>query len=201
VLENIQCIVMSYGQPACKELQLWLAGMNVDWRFGLSDYEIDVARNRNVKEFLERDVPAGKQYLLMIDDDMVPVRETNAILAAPGEMVFCGHCSKEGVTAHLGDKNFTAACFRASARLLQSFGPPWFRMGHSGDLLQRTYCECNYFRDRANEVGFDGKMVGVVGHKASCVLLPDGKDKWKMFFPFRFNYREICQTQESGAQP
>jgi hypothetical protein len=194
-LDQIQCIIMSYGQPACRELQQWLAGMGVSWRYGLGDYEIDVARNRNVKAFLDCDVAAGKQYLLMIDDDMVPVRETRPILTLPGDMLYCGHTSKDGQVTHFGDKNFSSACFRVSAALLQSFGPPWFRMGHSGDLLQRTHCECNYFRDRANEAGYDGQMAGIVGHKTQCVLLPDGKDKWKMLFPFRFDYQAICQQE------
>ena len=156
-----------------------------------------MARNRNVKLFLDEDVPRGKEFLLMIDDDMVPVVETKPILTLPGDMIFCGHCSKEGNTAHYGDKNFTAACFRVSVKVLRSFGPPWFRMGHSGDMMTRTHCECNYFRDRANEVGFDGKMAGIIGHRASCVLLPDGKERWKMMFPFRFNYQEICNPKET----
>ena len=142
MLDKIQCIIMSYGQPACRELQQWLSGMKVDWRYGVGDYEIDVARNRNVKLFLDEDVPRGKE-------------------------------------------------------VLRSFGPPWFRMGHSGDMMTRTHCECNYFRDRANEVGFDGKMAGIIGHRASCVLLPDGKERWKMMFPFRFNYQEICNPKET----
>lgn len=183
MLDKIQCIIMTYNSPACKELQQWLSRMGVDWRFGIGDYEIDVARNLNVIRFLDEDVPRGKEYMFMLNDDMVPLLETKPILEVPGDIVYCGSVANYGRKDHFGDKEFSGACFRVHRKVFQSFGPPWFKVGHSGDVTKRTYCDCNYFRDRANDNGFDSKMVGIVGHSQRCILIPDGPDKWKMIWP------------------
>ena len=192
-LDKIQCVVMNYNAPACKELSVWLARTGIDWRYGISNYEIDVARNQNIRKFLEDDVPRGKEYLLSINDDMVPVRETAAILSDDGEVVYCGNVGHNGTRDHFGDGQFSSACFRLSARLLQSMEPPWFRVGHSGDVLRRTYCDCFFFKDRLDAAGIVPRMVGIVGHAVRCILLPDG-DGYKVCYPGEFNYDKICPT-------
>ena len=197
-LSEIQCVVMRYREPACEELSQWLYRMGVEWRYGISDYEIDVARNRNILRFLAEDVPRGKQYLLSINDDMVPIGETSPILTADGDLVYCASPGNQGTVDHYGDRQLSGACWRASARLLKSFGPPWFRLGHSGDLTERTYCDCNYFRDRCNDAGFDARMVGHIGHAMRCVLVPDPEDpskRWRLVWPRQLDYAQICQTQ------
>ena len=72
MLPEIQAVVMSAGQPACRALGQWLGQHGLAWRYGSQDYGIDAARNQNVRRFLADDVPRGKTFLLMIDHDMVP---------------------------------------------------------------------------------------------------------------------------------
>lgn len=200
-LEEIQIVVMRYNAPACEELSRWLAYVGMDWRYGVSDYEIDVARNKNIQKFLAEDVPKGKKYLLMINDDMVPLPESTPILTEDGDLVYLASSSSRGTIEHLGDKNFSSACWRASAELLQSFGPPWFRVGHSGDVCDRTYCDCMYFKDRAQEAGFDAKMVGIVGHRVNIILHPDPDNPagmWKFLWTAGLDYDLLLK---GPAQP
>jgi hypothetical protein len=187
---------MRYNTPACEQLSRWLYAKGLDWRYGISDYEIDVARNKNVLEFLKSD----KQYLLMINHDMVPLPETNAILTADGDVVYCGSYSSRGTPDHIGDKQFNSACWRVHRRVFESFGPPWFRVGHSGDVTERTYCDCNYFKDRCNDAGFDSHMVGLIAQRVEIVLFPDPADpasKWKFFWAAGMDYEALLTKDKT----
>ena len=74
MLTKIQCVIQTYNAPATRELQTWLKHTGVDWRYAGGGYEIDVAKNREIVRFLKEDVPAGKEYILLIANDMVPAR-------------------------------------------------------------------------------------------------------------------------------
>ena len=184
-INKIQVIVMRHNSPACEELQEWLHVMKLDWRNGVGDYEIDVARNRNVKRFLDEDVPAGKEYLLMMDEDMVPLPESLGIIQLPGDLLYCSYPNKRGGIDHFGNGTMASGCVRMSAKLLQSIPAPWFRTGHTGDMMSHTNCDCNYFRDRAREAGADAQMAGLIGHLQKTVLavVPGSEGKrWRMIF-------------------
>jgi len=203
--DKIQCVIQTYNQPATKELQQWIAWTKVDWRYSEGGYEIDVAKNRSVMKFLAEDVPRGKEYLLMIANDMVPMPTTFNILTEPGDLIYCQSMGNEGRLDHHGDKNFSAACWRGHAKVLQSFGPPWFRMGHTGDRTSQTYCDCGYFKDRAQEQGYDGRQVGIIGHEQRCILTPHGEDiqKWSMIWPSGWPLGDVfasTQPKTTAAQ-
>ena len=178
--------------------------MNLDWRYSEGGYEIDVAKNRTVKQFLDMDVPQGKEHLLMIANDMVPMPTTVRMVTDPGDLIFCQSMGNEGRLNHVGDKNFSAACWRGHAKVLQSFGPPWFRMGHTGDILDQTYCDCSFFKDRAQEQGFDARQVGIIGHEQRCILVPDQSaptEKWVMFWPSQWPAQETLHPGLPMAAP
>jgi hypothetical protein len=195
-LNKIQCVVITYDKPACRELQLWLNYFKVDWKYSEPSYEIDVVKNRIIVRYLQQDVPNGKEYLFCIANDMVPMQSTINILTAPGPLVYCQSMGNEGRVDHFGDKSFSAACWRAHSQVLQSFGPPWFRVGHTGDRTSQTFCDCLYFKDRAQEKGWDGTQVGFVGHEQRCILIPhpdEPNKKWQMFWPTAWNEKEILK--------
>ena len=203
-LDQIQIVVMRYNEPACEELSRWLAHTGMDWRYGVSDYEIDVARNKNIQRFLKDDVPKGKTHLLSLNHDMVPLPETTPILTLDGDLLYCASSSSRGSIEHLGDKQFSSACWRASEKLLSSFGPPWFRVGHSGDITERTYCDCMFFKDRAQEVGFDAQMVGIIGHKVSVIVFPDPEspqDKYKFLWEADLDYDKLLEPPPDAPVP
>lgn len=195
-ISKIQCIIQTYDKPATRELQQWLAWTGIEWRYSEGSYEIDVGKNRVIKQFLEYDITTGKEYLLMIANDMIPVQSTINIITDPRDLIYCQSMGNNGRLDHNGDKNFSAACWRASAKVLRSFGPPWFRMGHSGDITEQTYCDCLYFKDRAQEQGYDGYQVGIIGHEQRCILLPHHEDskKWEMIWSNGWPAKEIFES-------
>ncbi|MEI8374804.1 MAG: hypothetical protein WCJ35_18425 [Planctomycetota bacterium] len=179
---NIQTIIMSRGEPPCRPLALWLSENFLDWRYGSQDYGIDHARNQNIRRFLREDVSAGKTHLLSIDADMVPVESTAEILTEPGELLYCGYVDRFGSRGHIGQGDFGAACFRASAELLARMGDQWFEMGyHNG---KRIACECSYFHNIAQQAGGRSRQVGVIGHQQTCVLVPaETETGWILQWP------------------
>ena len=168
---EIQAVVMSAGQPACRALGQWLARQGIAWRYGSQDYGIDHARNQNVRRFLAEDVQQGKRFLLMVDHDMVPTPDTLPILTMPGDLLYCGYADRFGTPGHYGPNEFGAACFRASAELLAAMPDPWFLMGYVNG--RRVACECGFFRMRAKGIGHAATMAGTIGHEQRCVILPD----------------------------
>lgn len=201
MLDKIQCVIQTYNAPATKELQLWLAWTGIDWKYSEGNYEIDVGKNRVVEQFLRDDVSRGKEYLLMIANDMIPLESTVNILTAPGDLVYCQSMGNEGRLDHHGDKQFSAACWRAHKSILSSFGPPWFRMGHTGDRTAQTYCDCAYFKDRAQEKGYDGRQVGVIGHEQRCILIPHTeKGKWAMLWTSAWPKTAILESIKTNLK-
>jgi hypothetical protein len=171
--DHIQVIVMSYGQPMTRQLQEWLRDNRLDWRYGPAGYGIDLARNQIVNQFVREDVPRGKTHLLGLDHDMVPIRETRHILRGDDELAYCGYCGRHGSRGHVGDGDFGAACFRVSAHLLRHLAKPYWQTTVADGV--RIECECEYFRKRAEAKGFSSKMVGIIGHEQSCILMPSSE--------------------------
>lgn len=180
---TIQAVVLSGGSPACKRLGLWLARHCPDWRYGSGEYGYNVARNQSITRFLREDVPSGKTHLLMFDHDMVPLPQSEAILTEPGEMLYCGFVGKEASHAHYDDGDFGWACSRISAELLGKVGYPW-----SQDIIKdgrRIECECNFFRKKAIAAGESSRMVGIVGHEQTGIIVPNpaAKHGWSIMWP------------------
>jgi hypothetical protein len=181
---NIQAVVLSGGPPACKPLGLWLSRHCPDWRYGSGEYGYNVARNQSITRFLREDVPKGKTHLLMLDHDMVPLPDqtTDAILTEPGDMLYCGFVGRAASHGHKGQGDFGFACCRLSAGLLEKVGYPWSRDRVDGG--RRTQCECAFFRWRAATIGESPRMVGIVGHEQTCILLPtDTELGWAVAWP------------------
>ena len=182
MVEKLICVIQTYDRPACRELQIWLARNNVAWMYGEQMHEIAVTKNRIVKTFLATEY----DYLLCIANDMVPLGTTVKILTEPGDLLYCESISAPGRLDHTGDYNLNAACWRASRKVLETVPAPWFKMGHSADGTQQTYCDCSYFCRNASDAGFDSKSVGEIGHEQRMILIPDAtepKTKWQAIFP------------------
>jgi len=168
MFENIMVVISSNGKPCSRILGKWLNNYKLDWRYGSPENYTELARNQNINRFLKLDVPKGKEYFLGIDQDMIPLIETNKILTSPGDLLYCGHAGRHGTKGHYGDDDFSAACFRVSARLLMTLQKPYFKITVVDDV--RTECECKYFL-RKTQV--KAKMVGIIGHEQTCILIPN----------------------------
>jgi hypothetical protein len=168
--DHIQVIIMSAGQPMARQLQEWLRDNQLDWKYGPPGYGIDLARQQITINFLRHCVPVGKTHLIGIDHDQIPIRETRHILRGDDELAYCGYCGRHGSRGHVGDGDFGAGCFRVSADLLNRMAQPWWQTTVVNGV--RTECECQWFRKRAEAVGATSKMVGLIGHRQECVLIP-----------------------------
>jgi hypothetical protein len=81
-----------------------------------------------------------------------------------------------GQVGHYGDGDFGAACCRISAELAVKLDlATSFDFGFNADCTEMTRCECQVFNDQARRLGYESKMVGVVGHCVNIVIVPTGK--------------------------
>ncbi len=192
-LGTIQAYIPAGTGAACRQLGLWLAATPIKWAYGpLSAYDIVGTRNRIIRYFLSHDVPLGKEYLLMIDANAVPIIQTNEIISTEGDLLYCGMAGREGRGIHTGDEDFGVKCFRASASVLQRMKDPWFIAPPESSEAARP-CECESFRLRAYALGFEASMAGIVGHLQECVVFPsvDSQFGWKIAWPSDLPYERI----------
>jgi len=169
---------MAHPNPMNPMLFKWLNNIGVAWREGSKDYGSDLARNQEVYRFLHEDVDKEKDWLLMIDHDMVPVVETNLVVASEEPIAFAATVTKaQGGGAHTKDGNFGAAFFKVHKDTLLAMGDaPWFKTTFNETLTRRLKCQCNYFNDKAKQAGYEAKAVGHAGHQQGgqngIILLP-----------------------------
>ncbi len=192
-LSKIQIYIPAGMGSACRHLGLWLAGTPIEWAYGpLSSYDLVRTRNRIVQHFLKADVPRGKEYLLMIDANAVPVIPTNEIISTEGDLLYCAMVGREGKSSHCTDGDFGVQCFRVSAKLLQEMSPPWFFPPPDGDGAAKP-CECKMFHERAQARGVTAKMVGIIGHLQECIVFPSPESRlgWKIAWPSELSYEGV----------
>jgi len=205
VARPIQVVIMARFDTATPWLADWLDRHNLPWRYGSPEFGIDCARNQNIVRFLREDVPNGRKHLLMIDKDMVPLPATDAILKAEGDLLYCGYVDREGSAGHCSPTGFGAACFRASATMLQKMqdegvAPPWFEMGYNPERTRRTHCECLDFQRRAAKVGVKSQMAGVIGHLQTCIVVPDGQSPgYRALWPHELDAANIIRRMPSAT--
>jgi hypothetical protein len=168
--------VHCYRRQPNPELTAWLDGWreSVPSRMVYSQYDICLARRQSLANFLRDDVPAGYTHLVQIDEDMVPVGATDAILTATGDLVYCGYRGQRGRRGHYGDGDFGCGCSRISADLAGKVNVATsFDFALDADRLAVVACECDVFRRQAESLGYASRMVGVVGHLVEMVAVPE----------------------------
>ena len=188
MIATIQVIVVAHERPPNPLLTRWLARVGIaDWRPSSKDYHVEEVRNQAVTRFLREDARRGKRYLLLIDDDMVPVASTNAILSADGPLVFCGSAGPCGTKGHYGNGDFGENFCRLSLDLLQKMQYPYFKTIYENGV--RTHCDGWTFNQQAKALGIESKMVGIVGHQQTCVVFPmENELGWGLRWPHELDH-------------
>jgi len=131
---------------------------------------VDLTRNMEVGRWLEED---RTRFLLMVDSDMVPVDETNAILTADGDVVACAYVDQHGHSIDLKQHGIQTGCLRVSREVMQVLPPPWFEYKVSEDIRQTTQGEAYTFSQKLlTASGVAPKVVGRIGHMLHMVALP-----------------------------
>ena len=157
-------------------LRAWL-DRNVElYHVHMGGKGIALAHNTSIEHFLSVDVPAGKEFLVQLDNDINPVASTINLFTGSDDLVYCGKRGPDG-SGHYGDGDFDCGCARMSADLLREMEPPWYFEPLSDDGTRPLMCACKYFRQKAEAVGRTSKMVGLVEHwvKALAGYDEDGK--------------------------
>jgi len=126
-------------------------------------------RNRAIRWFLEyTELPD----VLMLDDDMVPVRGTDALLESDADVAAARYIRKDGHEVHADDGEGGCGCMKISRNALERIEPPWFAFEFSDDGCEVKSCECGYFSSKARGAGFHPVKSGVIGHVVPVVVLP-----------------------------
>jgi len=175
---KIKAYVISRTGLLGAELYAWLLNNGILVEVSSDRHSVITNRNRTAERFLTQDVPNGFTHMLMLDEDSIPIAEGNDILSADGDMLYLGMRSRNGNHSHYGNDDFGCTCFRLSAKLLQELDKqdkPIFDFEYNEKKTAQTKCECQYIRENAEALGYKSQMVGIVGHKVSCIIKP-GKE-------------------------
>jgi len=136
-------------------------------------------RNQAVKWFLKE---TDRKWLVFLDDDIVPLKETELLLDCEADIAGCHFFSKNGCEGHGVDGHISMAAAKFSRRALEKIAPPWFAFGFNEDGTELAQCECDYFTAKARVAGFHPVKAGLVGHIVSAVMIPGEEGKAKLKF-------------------
>ena len=167
--DDIQLVILSSRGPTVA-LAMWAEQFEHrrEWPGCPTPEGIPVERDRIVAWWLSGPAKAGLTWLLMIDDDMVPIAKTTQLVESERDIVSARCVTKNGHPAH-EHHQFTAAAFKISRKAAKLMGAPWFAAVAAGD---RTSCECLRFWNRAAHVGLRPTQAGIIGHRFPVTVFP-----------------------------
>jgi len=180
------CVVVFDGKPVNCFLRKWLHQFPHVYMASEISLELDYfsdmitcSRNQACSWFLEQE---NFNRILMLDHDIVPVRETMEVVKSPAPIVTARYVNKSGVLSHSVKGQGGAGCMAIRKEILKRVEPPWFAMKMDALGIKVKTCECSYFCDKAREAGYFPIKVGRCGHAMKAVLLPDNDDPEKVQF-------------------
>ncbi|HUX03081.1 MAG TPA: hypothetical protein VMY35_19140 [Phycisphaerae bacterium] len=199
--DEMQVVVFEW-RGANAILSKWLAGfprvrrMRREAGYQATDC-LAAWRNQAVKWFLKE---TDKAWLLMLDDDIVPLKETGVLLACEADIAGCHFFSKNGCEGHGEDGHISMAASKLSRRALQTIAPPWFAFGFNADGTEMVQCECDYFTAKARAAGFHPVKAGLVGHIVPAVMIPGEEGKAKLKFLSQLENITAPEKEKSMVQ-
>ena len=123
-------------------------------------HDIPKVRNDIFRWFRDE---ALRPWLLMLDDDVVPVAQTAPLLACEADVASPRIAAAGGREAH--PHTLSAAAVKVSRRAVERIPEPWFRWPKRG-------CECSFFFSKAYTHGFRPAKAGAIGHRFPVTVLP-----------------------------
>jgi hypothetical protein len=127
-------------------------------------------RRNRIFQWFRDECPQDVPWLLMMDDDSVPVAQTDDLLRCPAEIASARVWARTGGEAHA--HTASVACLKISRRAIAAIPPPWFRFTFSADGTRVEMCECLYFWRKSHRAGLTPVQAGAVGHRFPVVVLP-----------------------------
>ena len=165
--------------------EAWLRkhGLKADWI--MTPYSVGMGRNSSVVEFLR----AGNEpFLLQLDDDIVPLPETEPIIGTDEPLAYCTFPPRKSLPGIV--QEIQPGCMRISREILEAMTPPWFEpvLDETGSI--QRFNEAHKLIVKAREMGFEPVRVGWAGHLAEVVAAyRDGRTAFAWPHEVRF---EVC---------
>lgn len=113
-----------------------------------------------------------KTWLLMLDDDNIPMDSMPDLLNCEADVAACHFFSRAGGEGHDTDGILSMASLKVSRVALKRIARPWFKFEFNDNHTKLTGCECNWFCKQARAVGFYPVKVGVIAHVMKVALVP-----------------------------
>ena len=129
-------------------------------------------RNRIAEWFLEK---TDKPWLLMLDDDIIPMESMRKLLDCEADVAACHFFSRGGGEGHDADGIVSMASLKVSRRALQRIKQPWFKFTFNDNHTKLAGCECAWFCKQAKAAGFHPLKVGLIAHAMKVALIPPEK--------------------------
>ena len=162
------CLAILAGRGTNEFLDEWSGRFTRKWmmRIAFSDHLASM-RNHAFKWFRDE---CTEEWLIMVDDDMVPLPETEALLEAKGDIVGARAAARSGHESHQG--SLSMGCVKVHRRVVEGIAPPWFEFAYTADGAEVASCECLYFWRKALDAGFTIVKSGVIGHRFPVTVVP-----------------------------
>ena len=137
-----------------------------------------IGRMRNLAWHLFTSI-SDRPWFLMVDDDQIPVPETDALFKSPVPYPVMGarYFAKNGTEAHPEDGFVALGCLLVHRQAVEMIGAdPFTANADEG-------CECMAFARRVREAGLWPKHVGAIGHRVVVDVLPADGENYQVRFP------------------
>jgi hypothetical protein len=168
---EIQLVVLAGRETVNPHLRRWAERFDHARTLLGSELPDLLACRRNlVLRWFRDESPPQAAWLLMMDDDCVPVAETDELLRCRADVASARVWARTGAEAH--PHALSAACLKLSRAAVAAIRPPWFRFTLAPDGTAEQMCECRYFWLKAQRAGFRSVRAGVVGHRFPVTVLP-----------------------------
>lgn len=174
---DIQLVIIE-GRGMNRFLRTWSGRFDHREVLSVSDLPDHVAAHRNRVFAWFRD-KCDRPWLLTMDDDVVPVPETDEVLRSEADVAAARGWGRTGAEMHPGPQEFSMACVKVHRRVVEGLQPPWFQFVFTPDGVRQEMCECQYFAKKVREAGFRIEKVGKIGHRFPVTVLPgDGEPEF-----------------------
>ena len=191
---DLQLVILE-GRGANRFLRSWSLQFDHRRVLEVSDFRDHVACHRNqvFQWFLDS---CRLPWLVLVDDDVVPVPETEELLRSPAD--FAGARAWGRMGAPLHPETFSMSAVKVHRRVIQAIAPPWFAFTFSPDGQRQEQCECLYFQRKVQAAGFQCVQAGTIGHRFPVTVLPGPPGADGLHFVFD---GELTRRSKGGPAP
>lgn len=191
---DIQLVILE-GREVNRFLRNWSARFDHRRILSVSGLPDHLAshRNRIFKWFRDEcELP----WLLTMDDDVVPVLETDELVACQDPVSAPRVWARAGYEMH--PEQISMPSVKVHRQVVEAIQPPWFAFSFSEDGTMEELCDCLFFHKKLSEAGYKVTRAGRIGHRFPVTVLPgDGEPE----FLFDGEVNTMVKTGRRAPRP